>query len=217
MAHTSSLSDHTGDFVHGFLLTLQISFIAFGIALVLGTVLAVMRVSPLLPLRAFGTGYVETLRNTPLLVLLLLIVFGLPEIGITFGLVTSGVIGLGCYEAAFLCEAVRGGINTVPVGQAEAARALGLRGRQVLTTVVLPQAMRAVVQPIGQRLINLILNSSLVAAIGVTDITGVANHVDGEVVQPIPIYIGASIAYLVLTSLVSQVTGFVERRVAIVR
>ena len=213
----ASLSDHYGDFVHGFLITLEISFVGFALALVIGTLLAIFRVSPLIPLRGFGTAYVEVLRNTPLLVLLLLIFFGLPEVGVKFGLLPSAIIGLGCYEAAFVCEAVRSGINTVPVGQAEAARAIGLPGRQVLSEVVLPQALRAVVQPLGSLAIAAVLNSSLAAAIGNTDITGTANHVFAQVVEPIPIYVGAGIAYLVLTLLIGQATGVIERRVAILR
>lgn len=213
----SSLSDHYGDFVHGFVVTVEISAAGFGIALVVGTVLALMRVSPVRPLRAAGTVYVEILRNTPLLVLLFLIYFGLPEVGVKFGQILSMIVGLGCYEAAFVCEAVRSGVNTVPVGQAEAARALGLRARQVIGDVVLPQALRAVVQPLGNVLIATVLNSSLAAAIGVTDISGTANHVDNAVVRPIPIFIGAGLAYLVLNLLVGQATGLLEQRVAMVR
>lgn len=217
MADTSSLSDHYGDFVHGILVTLQISFAGFAIAVAVGTLLAVCRVCPLMPLRGLGTAYVEVLRNTPLLVLLFLIFFGLPEVGIKFGLMSSAIIGLGFYEAAFVCEAVRSGINTVAVGQAEAARALGLPGRRVLSAVVLPQALRAIVQPLGNLCIATILNSSLAAAIGNTDITGTANHVFTDVVKPIPIYVGAGVTYLALTLIVGLSTGLIERRVAVVR
>lgn len=212
-----SLSGHFGDFIHGFFVTVQISFEGFAIALVIGIVLAVFRVSPLLPLRGFGTAYVEVLRNTPLLVLLLLIFFGLPEVGVQFGLMSSAIIGLGVYEAAFVCEVVRSGINTVPVGQAEAARALGLSNTRVLSTVVMPQALRSVVQPLGTLCISTVLNSSLAAAIGNTDITGTANHVFSDVVAPIPIYVGSGIAYLVLNLAIGKAAGLIERRVAILR
>jgi glutamate transport system permease protein len=212
-----ALGDYTDNFVHGILLTIEISAGAYAIALVVGVLIAVLRVSPVLPMRGFGTAYVEVLRNTPLLILIFIVFFGLPEVGVKFGLVTSGVLALGFYEAAFICESVRSGIFTVPVGQAEAARAVGLPGRQVLTTVVLPQALRTVVQPLGSLFQTLILNSSLVAAIGVTDITGTARHVEGFVVQPIPLFVGAGVAYLVLTLLVGQLTGLIERRVAVLR
>ncbi len=213
----SSLAAHTGDFLHGILVTLEISSVGFLLALIAGTLLAIFRVSPLLPLRGFGTAYVEVFRNTPLLVLLLLMFFGLPEVGVTFGLLSSAILGLGFYEAAFVCEAVRSGINTVPPGQVEAARAIGLRHWQVLLEVVLPQALRAVVQPLGNLAIAAVLNSSLAAAIGNTDITGTANHVFADVVEPIPIYVGAGLTYLALSLVIGQLTGVLERRLVIVR
>jgi glutamate transport system permease protein len=212
-----ALAGYTGDFVHGFLVTVQIGFVGFLVAVVVGLLIALCRVCPLVPLRNVGTTYVEVFRNTPLLVLLFLIFFGLPYVGIKFGLVASAIVGLGFYEAAFVCEVIRSGINTVPVGQAEAARAIGLNAGRVLGSIVLPQALRAVVQPMGNLFITTILNSSLAAAIGCTDITGTANHVFAEVVRPIPIYVGAGIAYFALTITIGLLTGVVERRTVIVR
>ena len=120
------VTDNIGFLLGGLLVTLELTAIGFVGALLLGTVLAVFRVSPIPPLRAAGAVYVEVLRNMPLLSLLVLVVFGLPDIGLTFSLFTSAALCLAAFGAAFVCEAVRGGINTVPVGQAEAARSLGL-------------------------------------------------------------------------------------------
>jgi glutamate transport system permease protein len=116
---------HIGVLVGGLGITLELSLLGFLGALLLGTILTVMRVSPITPLRVGGTLYVEVFRNVPLLAFLVLFVFGLPDAGITYSLFTSEVLCLALYFGAYVCEAVRGGINAVPVGQAEAARARG--------------------------------------------------------------------------------------------
>ena len=131
------VTDNLGFLLGGLLVTLELTVLGFVGALLLGTVLAVFRVSPVAPLRWVGAVYVEVLRNMPLLTLLILVVFGLPDIGITFSLFTSAALCMAGFGAAFVCEAVRGGINTVPVGQAEAARSLGFTFTQSLRYVIL--------------------------------------------------------------------------------
>src|SRR5206468_7112391 len=126
---------------------------------------------PILPLRVVGAVYVEFFRNIPLLTLLVLIVFGLPDIGITYSLFTSAVLGLSLSGAAFVCEAIRGGINAVSVGQAEAARAIGLSFGKSLRHVILPQAFRTMVQPLTNIFIGVLLSSALAAAVGVDELT----------------------------------------------
>ncbi|MDR7273449.1 amino acid ABC transporter permease [Catenuloplanes atrovinosus] len=146
-------------------------------ALVLGVILAGMRVSPVPVLRAFGAGWVNTFRNTPLTLIIFFCYFGLYS---TLGLTLDsedialnnfwlGVLGLSVYTAAFVCEAIRSGINTVPPGQAEAARALGLSFFQVLRIIVLPQAGRAVIAPLGSIFIALAKNSTIVGTIGLAE------------------------------------------------
>src|SRR4051794_33206888 len=131
-----------------FLTTLSLAVVSGLVALAFGTILAAMRVGPIRPLRAFATGYVEVFRNTPLTVVFFFLAFGIVEIGLQFPTrYLTAVAALSLYTASFVCEALRSGINAVPPGQAEAARALGLDFRQSLTTVVLPQAFRTVVPP----------------------------------------------------------------------
>ena len=165
------VTDNIGFLLGGLLITLELTAIGFVGALLLGTVLAVFRVSPIPPLRAAGAVYVEVLRNMPLLSLLILVVFGLPDIGLTFSLFTSAALCLAAFGAAFVCEAVRGGINTVPVGQAEAARSLGFTFTQSLLYVILPPAFRRMVQPLVNIFIGIALSSSLAAAVGVSELT----------------------------------------------
>src|SRR3954454_11331989 len=138
------LLDNFTLFRKGFVGTLELTLAASVIALALGVVMAACRVSPVGPMRTLGGVWVTVLRNTPLTLLFFAVVLGLPRFGIVLPFFTLAVLALGCYTSAFICEAVRAGINTVPVGQGEAARSLGMSFGQTLNLVVLPQALRAV-------------------------------------------------------------------------
>jgi glutamate transport system permease protein len=150
-------------------------------ALVIGTFLAAMRLSPVPMLRWLGSAYVTILRNTPLTLILLFCSFGLAQtLGVTLANPRSptsiadsnfrlAVLGLAVYTAAFVCESVRAGVNTVPVGQAEAARSLGLTFTQNMRIILLPQAFRAVIAPLGSVLIALTKNTTIASAIGVAE------------------------------------------------
>ncbi|MGW1991478.1 amino acid ABC transporter permease [Embleya sp. NPDC001921] len=208
---------HLSAFTDGITTTLELTALSFAGALLIGIVVAAMRVSPVAALRGVGTVYVETFQNTPLLVLLVLFVFGLPEVGVIFPLFTTAVIVIALYEAAYIAEAVRSGINTVSIGQAEAARALGLTFGQSLRLVILPQALRGVVQPIGNIFIALTMNTSLAAAVGVVELTSAANRVNLLEAQPIPVFVGAGLGYMVICAAAGLLTGVIERKVAIVR
>lgn len=215
----NAVIDNLGLFGTGVLTTLQISLISGLGALVLGTIMAGFRVSPVPPLRAVGAAWVTILRNTPLSVVLFAIAFGIPEIGINAEFFTFGVIGLALYTSAFVCEAVRSGINSVSPGQAEAARSVGLTFGQTLGTVVLPQAFRTVVPPLGNVFIAMIKNSAIVGAVGVGgDLYSVGVQLTGAGgVAAIPVLIGMAIGYLVLTIPAGLLLGVLERRVAIAR
>src|SRR5919202_5006795 len=130
-----------------------------------------MRVSPIPPLRGLATFYVETFRNTPLTVVFFFLIFGLPQIDFVVGFFPGAVLAVGLYTAAFVCEALRSGINAVPPGQAEAARALGLSFGQSLREVVLPRAFRTVVPPLGNVWIAMVKNTSIAAGFAVTELT----------------------------------------------
>jgi glutamate transport system permease protein len=186
-------------------------------ALVLGTLVTVARVSPIPVLRAVAFGYVQVLINVPLLALLLLAVFALPDAGLILPLTTTVVVVLVVYEAAYVAEAVRSGVNTVDRGQVEAARALGLTLSQTLRLVVVPQAMRAVVQPLGNVLIALLMNTALAATVGVVELTAATNKVNLVEAQPIPIFAGAGLVYMALALAIGLGAGRIEKKVAIRR
>jgi glutamate transport system permease protein len=213
------ISDNSDLLWSAFLTTLSLAVLSGLVALVLGTVLAAMRVSPVLPLRGLATFFVETFRNTPLTVVFFFLVFGIVQLDLQFpSRFTAAVAALGLYTAAFVCEAVRSGINAVPPGQAEAARALGLRFGQTLTTVVLPQAFRTVVPPLGNVWIALAKNTSIAAGFATTELTAALQrltNINGN--QILLVFAVIIAAYLVITLPSAWAIRVIERKVAIVR
>ncbi len=206
-------------FVSGFWRSLGIICWALVLSLVLGTLVAACRVCPVAPLRWFGTAWVTVLRNTPLTLILFFIAFGLPELGVNAEYYTFGVAGLVLYTSAFVCEAVRSGINSVSAGQAEAARAIGLTFTQSLGQVVLPQALRTVVPPLGSVMIAMFKNSAVVGAFGVgRDLFSVGNTLtSAQGYAALPVLTGVAIGYLCITLPASGVLLGLERKVAIAR
>jgi glutamate transport system permease protein len=202
---------------HGLVATVELTVLAAVGALVLGVVLAICRVSPVPPLRALGTAYVTVLRNIPLLVLLVLFVFGLPEVGLVSGLFNTVVVGMVLYWATFVCEVIRSGVLTVPIGQVEAARALGLTFLQCLRHVILPQALRRMVRPLGNVLIGLTLGTSLAAAVGVPELTGQAEFLTIRYDQPLASFALTTIAYVLISSCSAFIVRTIERKTAISR
>ena len=153
-------------YVDGFLRTLFLSVVSGIFALIFGTLLAAARVSPIAALRGFSMTYVEIVRNTPLTIAFFFAAVVLPRLGVTFQqFEVAAIIALSAYTSAFIAEAVRSGVNSVPVGQAEAARSIGMKFSQVLTLIILPQALRTVIPPLINILIALVKNSSVAGSI----------------------------------------------------
>lgn len=215
----SFLADNFPLLRDAFLTTLSLAVLSGLVALVLGTVLAAMRVSPIAALRGLATFYVETFRNTPLTVVFFFLAFGIVYIDLQFpSRFITAVAALSLYTAAFVCEAVRSGINAVPPGQAEAARAIGLDFRQSLSTIVLPQAFRTVVPPLGSVWIALAKNTSIAAGFAVTDLTAVLQRLANANADELAlVFIAVVVAYLLITLPSAWAIGVLERRLAIVR
>jgi glutamate transport system permease protein len=163
--------DNLDVFVDGFTTTLALTILAAVGALVMGTLIAAMRVCPAPPLRWAGAGYVNAVRNTPLTVVFFLALFGLPKVDVSTTFFRFAVVALTVYTAAFVAEAVRSGINSVASGQAEASRSVGMTFNQTLTLVVLPQAFRNIVPPLASVFIALLKNTSIASAFAVADAT----------------------------------------------
>ncbi|MEN3608341.1 amino acid ABC transporter permease [Plantactinospora sp. ZYX-F-223] len=232
----SVLVDHFDVFVGGFWLTFQLCILSAIGALVLGTLVAVMRISPVPPLRWIGTAYVTVFRNSPLTIVMFFAAFGLPalgsnadflripglssifsRLGIDLPYFRFAVIALSVYTAAFVCEAIRSGINAVPPGQAEAARAIGLTFGQNLRYVVLPQAWKSAVVPLGSVIIAMIKNSALAGFFGVVgDLSNSAQNLTSALGEPIiPVFIGVSMGFLVMTVPLGILLDRIERRRAV--
>jgi glutamate transport system permease protein len=194
-------------------------------ALVLGTIVAGMRVSPVTPLRAVATAYTEIFRNTPLTLVLFGCAFVLPFLGVRFpgmdpqtSFFVLAAIGLTAYTSPFIAEAVRSGINGIPIGQAEAARSIGLDFRQTLSLVILPQAIRMVIPPIINVLIALTKNTSVAGGFFVVELIGASRFVINERGdEVIAILLAVALFYLAVTIPLGLIAGAVEKRVAVLR
>lgn len=203
----------------GFLTSVMICFWGLIGSLLLGTVIATFRVSPVPTLQWIGSAYVTVVRNTPLTLVLFFFAFGLPEVGINASYYKFGLAALIVYTSAFVCEALRSGINSVSAGQAEAARSIGLTFGQSLSLVIMPQAMRTVVPPLGSVIIAMFKNSAVLGAFGVGgDLwsTGM-NLSSAQGYAPLPVFLGVAIGYLCITIPAGLALQVIERKVAIAR
>ncbi|MEV7807820.1 amino acid ABC transporter permease [Microbispora sp. NPDC088329] len=209
-----------------FWLTVKLTVVSGVISLVWGIVLAAMRVSPLPVLRGAGALYVNVLRNTPLTLIIVFCGLGLGTVmnvqfsrdDLSLNSFWLSIIGLSAYTSAFVCEVVRSGINTVPLGQAEAARAIGLTFLQTLRLVILPQAVRTVIAPLGSLLNALVKNTTVAAAIGVMEAAlRMKNLFDAHGDAVIPVFLGFAAGFVVLTLPMNLLAGRLARRLAVAR
>ncbi|MGC5360309.1 amino acid ABC transporter permease [Streptomyces sp. DT24] len=206
------LTDNFSLYGKGFLGTLELTVYASVLAMVLGFLMAAFRVAPVRALRGLGTAWVTVLRNTPLTLLFFAVLLGLPRFGLVLPFQLFAVLALGCYTSAFICEVVRSGINTVPTGQGEAARSLGMTFGQTLSAVVLPQAFRSVVPPIGSTLIALAKNSAIAGAFSVTELLGTYKTLNELGYSIIWAFVWIALGYLIITLTISGLFAVLERR-----
>ena len=215
--------------VEAFWTTIQLTvFSAIG-ALILGTALAAMRLAPVPVLNWLGATYVNVVRNTPLTLVILFCSFGLAQtLGVTLvdpksptSILDSNfrlaVLGLTLYTASFVCETLRSGVNTVPLGQAEAARSLGFTFSQNLRIVLLPQAFRAVIIPLGSVLIALIKNTTIASAIGVAEAALLMKEMIENTAALLVVGAIFAVGFVALTLPVGLLFGWLNKRLAVAR
>lgn len=201
--------------IDGFTTTIAVAVTAALFSVMAGTLVALCGFSRLRPLRLFNRVYVELLRAAPVLVVLLWVFYGLPVVvGLRLDVFTAAVIALALCDSPFEAEILRGGIQSIDRGQREAALSLGLTEFQAFRTVVLPQAIRRVLPPIGNQFVYLVKMSSLASVIGATDLTRKANELVVTVFRPLEIYTVLIVEYLVLVLAVSWAVRALERRMA---
>ncbi|GHG43488.1 glutamate ABC transporter permease [Flavimobilis marinus] len=225
---TSLFSEY--DIFGAFQMTLVLAGATLVGSLLIGTVLAIMRVSPIASLQAGGAIYVNVVRNTPLTLIVVACSLGLyTQLGVVLADRDSGtfivdnnvrlaVLGLSLYHASFVCEALRSGVNTVPLGQAEAARSIGLTFRQSLSIVILPQAFRGAIAPLGNVVIALTKNTTVAATIGVAE----ASYVMKEMIENRPdvlfgIFAIFALGFILIVLPVGLVVTWASRRLAVTR
>ncbi|MPV48625.1 MULTISPECIES: amino acid ABC transporter permease [unclassified Pseudactinotalea] len=198
-------------------LTLRITGISFAGALAAGTILAVFRISPIPPLRAVGSVYVEIFRNVPLVALVVLVVYGLPDIGFNPGFLPGVILATTAVGTAFACETLRTGINTVGAGQVEAARAIGLSFLGIMRHLVVPQAARSVVGPLVTLFIGILLSSSMAAVVGQPDLTYTASLINSKEALGLVTFGVVAVIYAVISLLAAGIGSRVEARVQVLR
>ncbi|MFL9929174.1 amino acid ABC transporter permease [Paraburkholderia sp. RL18-103-BIB-C] len=208
-----TLAGYWNDFVRASWLTLQVTLLAFVLAMLLGLLTALASSSRVGLLQAIARVYIEAIRNTPVLLQIFIVFFGLPSLGITLNAYTAGVIALGVNVGAYLAEVFRAGIQSVPRGQLEAASILGLERSQIFIEVVLPQAARAVYPAIVNNLIQLLLGTSLLSAIALPELSGTATVINARTLLYIQTFSITLIAYLFLSNLLSWLAGQIGVRV----
>lgn len=213
------------DILGAFWVTIQLSVLSAIGSVVIGTIVAVLRVSPVRVLRLLGTSYVNIIRNTPLTLLMAFSILGL---SIILGLAISqdqsrdsywwAVIMLSIYHAAFVCEALRSGVNTIPAGQAEAARSVGLTFAQSMREVLLPQAFRGSIAPLGSTLIALIKNTTVAAVIlGTAEAAGQLAEITENEGASLPVFFLFALGFVILTLPLGVLFTNLSQRLAVKR
>ena len=213
------LVDHFPKFRDGFLVTLGLVSVSFVIAVVVGTFIAALRVQPIKLLRWIGTVYVEFFRNIPLLVLLFIAFAGLRRAGVNIGPFAAGTGSLGLYTAAYVAEAIRSGVFAVGQGQIEASLSMGFTYPQTLRKIVLPQAIRTVIPPLGNLTIAMIKNSAIIGvALGLAqDLLKEARIINSNTFQTNEVFFWAAVGYLIMTVSATLTVRRLEHRLVIRR
>ena len=202
-------------FVDAALVTAQLSVLAFLLGLLVAALVTAARMSDIAALRFAGAAYVSVFRGTPCLIQLFILYFGGPQIGINLEPFSAGVIGLGLNIAAYMAEGMRGAILSVDRGQAEASRSIGFGRWQTMRRVVLPQAARLMIRPLGVNTVALVKGTALVSTISVVELTYTAQRFIGSTYRPFEIFGIAALLYMVMVYGVARMVDVLDRRYAI--
>ncbi len=218
-AFVDTLTDNFDAFVSGFFVTVRIVAVSFVIAMAVGTLVAALRAAPNKWLQRAGALYVESFRNVPLLVLLFISYPGLRRAGVEISAIVAGVASLGLYTAAYVAEAIRSGVFSVSKGQIEASLSLGLSYSQTMRKIVLPQAFRTVISPLGSLIIAMIKNSAILGGsiLALDDLLKTGRVIASRSFEVIPAFVWAASGYLILTGLATLAIRRLETRYAVRR
>ncbi|WP_322419286.1 amino acid ABC transporter permease [Mesorhizobium huakuii] len=203
-------------FVEAALVTIEITMLALILGLVVAALAAAAKMSKSAILQAIGTLYVSLFRGTPCLIQLFILYFGGPQVGINLDPFAAGVIGLGLNIGAYMAESIRGALIAVDRGQTEAARTIGFSRFQTLRKVVMPQAARLMIRPLGVNTVALLKGSALVSTISVVELTYTAQRFIGSTYKPFEIFGVAALLYMIIVYAIASAVDFLDKRFAIV-
>lgn len=213
------LSQYGDKYILALLTTWKLTVLAFIAAFVIGVAVTVMRVSPIKPLRVFGDFYVQIFRNIPGASLLIILVYALPYLNLVLSYFTCVLVAVSLIPAAFCSEYLMSGINTIDIGQIEAARSLGLTFSKIIRKVVIPQALRSSVLPLTNLLIATMLTTALASQVPLnpTDLTGIVSHINTHAVGGVTAFLISAVLYCLTAVVIGQVGNLIDRKVRILR
>ena len=208
------LPEHADLLLKGLVVTLYLAVASWFVSIVIAVVIAQLRLARALIARTLGAAYVEFFRNVPPIVIIFFVYFALPSLGLQLSAFASVVIGVGLYGASIMAEIIRSGIASVHPGQYESAIACGMSYTQAMRLIVLPQALRVVIPPMGTETINVIKNTSLGAAVSMGEILGSANLIGSRTFAYAVVFVAAAVLYLLLTLPAAAAFNALERAMA---
>jgi glutamate transport system permease protein len=211
------ISDYTRPLLIGLRTTLSMTLLGFALGAVIGLIVAVLRVSPIRPMRFFAAAYTALMVNSPLLFLVYLAFYGTPKLGFLWNQFVTACVATGLYLGGYIAEALRSGFNTVSNGQAEAARAIGLSFTQVLRHVVLPQALRSSVGPLAVIMNATYRNVAVAGAIGVNELVKVGRDAGDETARQYPFFAFMFLTFAVLSLVTGYLANTADRKLAVKR
>lgn len=219
MSLSALLEQYGEEYILALFTTWKLTAIAFTAALVIGIIVTIMRISPVKPLRIVAEIYVQIFRNISGAALLILLVYALPYLNLLFSYFTCVILATTLIPSAFCSEFLMTGVNTIEVGQIEAARALGLSFSQIIRTVVVPQALRSSVLQLTNLLVSTMLTTALASQVPLKprDLTGIVSHINTHAVGGVMAFFISAFLYCVTAVVIGQIGAFIDRKVRIIR
>lgn len=219
MSIAQLLSQYGHKYLLALLTTWKLTFLSFTIAFMLGVVITVLRVNPVSPLRSFGDLYVQLLRNIPGAAMLIILVYAFPYVKLTWSYFTCVLIVTSMIPSAFCSEYLMAGMNTIPPGQIEAARSLGMSFMQVLKNVVLPQSLRSVVLQLTNLLVATMLTTALASQVPLnpTDLTGIVSYINTRSTGGVAAFLISAVLYCATAVVIGQFGNWLDRKVRVKR
>ena len=213
------LSEYGNDYITALFTTWKLTFISFALAIVIGMIITVMRISPIRPMRILGNGFIQIFRNIPGAALLILLVYAFPYLNLIWSYFTCVLIAAGLIPAAFCSEYIMSGINTIPVGQIEAARSIGMTFTQTITRVVIPQALRSSVLPITNLLVATMLTTAIASQVPLSpqELTGLVAYINTHAVGGVTAFFISAILYCASAIVIGRIGSMIDKKVRIRR